>query len=58
MHKPVTNVKYKVSGKTRVVLIVMEHEEYEMQWACNMSIHTDAGEPDTPKEAITRSNEH
>ena len=30
IHEPVIKVKYKVSGNTRVVLIVMEHEEYEM----------------------------
>ena len=33
MHEPVIKVKYKVTGNTRVVLIVMEHEEYEIQWA-------------------------
>ena len=33
MHEPVIKVKYKVTGNTRVFLIVMEHGEYEMQWA-------------------------
>ena len=27
MHDPVIKVKYKVTGKTRVVMIVMEHKE-------------------------------
>ena len=29
-----------------------------MYWACNTSIYTDAGEPETLKESITRSNGH
>ena len=56
MHKPVIKGKYKVTGKTRVVLIVMENEEYEMHWVCNTSIYMDAGETETLKESITRSN--
>ena len=58
MHDPVIKVKYKVNGKTRVVMIVMEHEDYEMHWACNTSIYTDAREPETLKESITSSNGH
>ena len=56
MHEPLIKGKYEVTGETRVILIVMEHEEDEIKWACNTSISTDAGEPETPKEAMTRPN--
>ena len=56
LHNPVIKGEYKVTRYTRVVLIVVEHEEDEIQWVCNMSISTDVGEPETLKEAITRPN--
>ena len=42
-------------GDTRVIPIV-ENEDDEIQWACSTSIYTDAGEPETLKEAMTRPN--
>ena len=57
MHEPVIEVNYKVTGYTRFIPI-MEHEDDEIQWACSTSISTDAGEPDTLKEAMTRPNGH
>ena len=35
------------------ILIVVEHEEYEIQWACNTSISTDTGETDNPNKEMT-----
>ena len=57
MHDPVIEVNYKVTGYTRVIPIV-DHKDDEIQWACSMSISTDAGEPETLKEEMTRSNGH
>ena len=36
----------------------MEHKDDKIQRACSTSISTDAGEPETPKEAMTRPNGH
>ena len=58
MHEPVNKRKYKVTGNTRFVLIVMENEEYQMHWVCNTSICTNIGSPETLKEETTRSNRH
>ena len=33
MHEPVIEVKYKVTGYTRVIPIFVEHEEELIQWA-------------------------
>ena len=55
MHKPVIEVNCKVTGDTRVIPI-MEHEDDKIQWACSTSISTDAGEPETLKEAMTGPN--
>ena len=57
MHNPVTERKYKVTGDTRVITIV-EHKEDEIQWMRSTSIYADAGEPETPKKAMTRPNGH
>ena len=56
MHEPVNKGKYKVTGNTRFVLIVMENEEYQMHWVCNTTIYTDEGAPETLKEETIRSN--
>ena len=56
MHKPVIKGKYKVTRYKRVVLIVMEYKEDEIQWACNTSIYMDTGEPNILKEAMTSPN--
>ena len=56
MHEPLIEGKYKVTGDTRVIPIIVEHKKYEIQWACSKSISTYAGEPETPKEAMTRPN--
>ena len=34
--------------------MIVEHEEDEIQWECSTSIYTDAGEPQTLKEAMKR----
>ena len=57
MYEPVIEGNYIVTGDTRVIPI-MEHKDDEIQWACSTSIHTDAGEPETLKEAMTRPNGH
>ena len=49
LHKPVIKGNYKVTGDTRVILIV-EHEDDRIQWKCITSIYTDSGEPETLKE--------
>ena len=46
-----------MAGDNRVISIV-EHEDEEIQWACTMSLYTDAGEPETLTEAMTRPNGH
>ena len=55
MHKPVIKGNFNLTGDTGVVLIV-EHKYDKIQWACSASIYTASGEPDTPKEGITRPN--
>ena len=55
MHKPVIEENDKVIGDTRVIPIV-EHEYDKIQWSCITSIYTDAGEPETLKEAMTSPN--
>ena len=57
MHDLVIEGNYKVTGDTRFITIV-EHEDDKIQWACSTSIYTDAGEPETLKEAMTRPNGH
>ena len=57
MHDPIIKGNYKVMGYTRVIPI-MEHKYNEIQWACSMSIYTDAGEPGTLKESMMRPNGH
>ena len=58
MNDPVIEGKYKVTRYTRVIPIVVEHEEDKTQWAQNKSIYTDSGEPDTLKESTIRPNGH
>ena len=58
MHEPVIEGKYKVTGDTRVVRIFMKHKEDEIQWAFNKSISTDAREPETLKESMSRPSGH
>ena len=55
MHDTVIEGNYKVTGDMRVIPIV-DHKDDEIQWACSMSISTDAGEPEILKEAMTRPN--
>ena len=55
-HTPVIKGKYKVNGETRVILIVVEHEEDEIWWACSTFISKLAGEPKTLKEVMKNSN--
>ena len=57
MHEPVIEGNYKVTRDTRVIPLV-EREEDEIQWVCSMSISTDAVEPETLKEDMTRPNVH
>ena len=57
MHKPFFEENHKVMGYNRVIPIV-EHEDDKIQWACSTSIYTDAGEPETLKEAMTIPNVH
>ena len=57
LHEPVIEDNYKVMVYTRVIPIA-EHEDDKIQWACNMSISTDSGEPETIKKAMTRQNGH
>ena len=57
MHKSVIKGNYKMTRDTRVVLIV-EHEEDEINWACSTSISRGTGEPEAFKEAMTRPNIH
>ena len=57
MHDPVIEGSYKVTGDNRFIPIV-EHEDEKIQWACSTSISTDAGEPETLMEAMTRQNGH
>ena len=33
IHEPIIKDKYKVTGDTRVIPIIVEHEEDEIQWA-------------------------
>ena len=55
MHDPVIEGTYKVTGDTGVIT-TMEHEYDKIQLACSTSISTNAGEPETLKEAMTRQN--
>ena len=55
MHDTVIEGNYKVTGDMRVIPIV-DHKDDEIQWACSMSISTDAGEPEILKEAMARPN--
>ena len=57
MHDPVIEGNYKVTGDLRVIPI-LEHEDDKIQWSCSTSVSTDAGEPETLKEAMTRPNGH
>ena len=57
MHEPVIEGNYKVTGDTRVILIV-KHKEDEIKWMCSIYISTEAGEPETLKESTTRPNGH
>ena len=56
MTEPIIEGRYKVTRGTRVIPIVVEHEEDEIQWVCNTSISNYSGEPDTLKESMTRPN--
>ena len=58
MHDPVIKGKLKVTGGTRFIPIIVEHKEYEIQWSRNKSISTNAREPDTLEEPMTRTNGH
>ena len=42
MHEPVIEIKYKVTGDTRVITIE-EHEDEKIQWSCRISISTNVG---------------
>ena len=55
MHHPVIESNYKGKGDTRVIMIV-EHEDDEILWACSTSIFTEYGEPETLKEEMRRPN--
>ena len=55
MHDPVIKRNYKVTGDTRVIPIV-DHKDNGIWWECSTSISTDAGEPETLKESMKRSN--
>ena len=55
MYNPVIDGNYKVTRDTGVIPIV-EHKDYEIHWSCSTSVYADAGEPETLKEAMTRSN--
>ena len=57
MHGPAIEGNYKVTGDTRVILII-EHEDDRIQWACSKLISMDSGEPETLKEATTMPNGH
>ena len=35
IHNPVIKVKYNVTSNKRVIMIVAEDEEDEIQWACS-----------------------
>ena len=58
INDPIVERKYKVTGHTRVILIDVEHEEEKIQWACNKSIYTDAGETENFKEVMPIPNGH
>ena len=58
MYEPVIEGKYTATGDTRIIPIAVEHKEEEIQWVCNMSISVDIGDPETLKEAMTRTNGH
>ena len=55
MHEPVIEGNYKVIGDTRVIPVVDQKDD-EIWWACSMYIFTDAGQPETLNEAMTRPN--
>ena len=55
MHKTVIKGKYKVNRDDRVILIV-EHKEDGIQWACSKYIFTESGESESLKEVMTISN--
>ena len=57
MHKPFIEGNYKLTVDTRVIPIV-ENEDDKIQWECSTSISTDAGEPETLKEAMTTPYGH
>ena len=57
MNDPVIEGNYKVTGD-KIVIPIVAHKYDEIQWACSTYISTDAGEPDTLKEAMTRPNRH
>ena len=57
MHNPVIEGSYKATGDTRVIPIV-DNEDDEIQWVCSTSIYTESVEPETLKEAMTRTNRH
>ena len=54
MYEPVIEGKYKVTGDTRAIPIVVEYEEDEIQWGGSTSTSMDAVEPDTLKEPMTK----
>ena len=57
MYEPLIELNYKVTGNTRVILIV-EHEDDRIKWVCSTSIYTDYIEPETLNEVMTRPNGH
>ena len=56
MYKPIIEGTYGVTRDTRVIPIVIEHEEDDIQWTCNMSISMNSREPNTIKETMSRPN--
>ena len=58
MHEPIIECKYKVIGDTRVIPIVVEHEEDKIKLSCNTSISMNEGEPETLKEAMSIPNQY
>ena len=54
--EPIIKGKYKITGDTEFIPIVVGHKEDEIQWACSTSIYTNAEEPETLKEAMIRPN--
>ena len=57
IHKPDINGNYKLTGDTRVILIVEKKDE-EIQWKDSTSIYMNDGDPETLTEAMTRPNVH